>query len=367
MKRIRKLIVVCAFGAVIMLAFQLWPRAIRLKASYRGHMKDVYSLDFHPDGQLVASGGGDGVRVWEFHTQRELWRTRDWPPWEPPATVKFITPELLLYSDASRGIVLVQTSGWVEQQVLGSSALQIIATSSSDGRWIAGYFKNPRNAGGTVDTPDRTRFRLVVWDRNDLATTYELPVTSMGEIVCLKFHPTHRHLAAIGRGGSVHWWDFEKQQLLGNVSGPKHRIASWEHRASSCTFAPSGKTIQTPIAVIEYPSGRVEKRNHSTGSPYSGTVVAVSPDGQRIATGRQDAEGNALLALWSPETKSPLSEFTVIEDAAILSMCFSPDGRFLAIGGAPRTGWDRGLNIFPWPLGRRPPDFSVKVWQIRRD
>ena len=191
----------------------------------------------------------------------------------------------------------------------------------------------------------------------------------MGKIVGLVFHPTLPHIAAINVGGAIKWWDFDRQVVLGDVSGTEHRLGYYDSKrpASGCVFSPSGNTIQTPIAVIEYPSGRVEKRQYSTQLPHHGAVVAISLDGRRIATGRQDAAGNALLTLWSPESKSRLSEFTVIEDAAILSMCFSPDGRFLAIGGAPRTGWDRGLNILPWPLGRRPPDFSVKVWQIARD
>lgn len=264
----------------------------------------------------------------------------------------------MLYSDASRGIVIVETLGWTEQQVLGESAVRINATSSSDGRWIAGYFESYLRR----EDP----FRLIVWDRMGLPTARELPLSSMGKIVGLAFHPTLPHIAAIDVGGSIKWWDFERQVVLGDVSGTEHRLGYCDSKrpASGCVFSPSGKMLYTPIATIEYPSGQIEQRRHSTSSSSNGIVVAVSPDSRRIATGRQDAAGNALLTLCSPESKSPLSEFTVIEDAAILSMCFSPDGQFLAIGGAPRTGWDRGLNIFPWPLGRRPPDFSVKVWQI---
>jgi WD40 repeat protein len=367
MKRIRKLIVVCALGLVIVMAIQLWPRKVRLTAMYQGHKENVHSLDFDPDGIIVASGGRDGVRVWDPNTLRELWRTTNWTPWNPPAIVKFLPPDALMYSDGSRGVVIVETSGWTERHVIGTSAHLIVATASQDGRRIAAYFKKyPTKPDGKVDTDDRSLFKLIVWDRSAQLVPRELPFDSMAEIVCLAFHPTLPQIAAIFDGGSIRWWDVENGNVLGEVLWQNHRVGFYglERPATAIAFSPSGDRLHTPIAVIDYPSSRVEKLQPSTSSRIHGTTVAVSLDGRQIARGQPDGKGNTLVTLWNTENKSSF-EFTAVVDGGIASICFSPDGRFLAVGVAPRTGWDGGLRLFSFPWDQ--PDSSVKVFQIPHD
>lgn len=388
MKRKIKLIAACVLGAaVIVLAIQYWPRDVRLKATYRGHKEDVQSLDFHPDGKIVASGSRDGVRVWELHTLRELWRTTNWTPWNRPATVKFLPPDKLMYSDNSRGIVIVETSGWTEQQELGPISRSIVATASPNGRWIAGYFvEYPIGADGLVNTHNFTLCKLIVFDRahplisresdtaqmpaaffsklanESLLISRELDTARMGEVRSLAFHPTLPHVVAIGtKASDIRSWNVETGDTLHDFPWPYHRESVAPPMA--CAFSPSGDRIHTPTAVISYPSGEFEQLRHPTRPRYFGNTLAVSTDGRRIATAQPDGKGNGLITLWNTETNSSSLEFTAVYDGGIASMCFSPDGRSLAVGGAPRTGWDRGLRLLPWDR----PDHSVKVWQIAHD
>ena len=46
----------------------------RLKATLDGHTHAVKSLDFSPDGKLLASAGGTTVRLWDTATWKDSWR-----------------------------------------------------------------------------------------------------------------------------------------------------------------------------------------------------------------------------------------------------------------------------------------------------
>ena len=53
---------------------QVWDiEARQIKHIFQGHEQDIYSLDFAPNGRLIASGSGDrSVRVWDIETNQNV-------------------------------------------------------------------------------------------------------------------------------------------------------------------------------------------------------------------------------------------------------------------------------------------------------
>ncbi|RMF27090.1 MAG: hypothetical protein D6759_18325, partial [Chloroflexi bacterium] len=73
-------------------------------------------------------------------------------------------------------------------------------------------------------------------------------------------------------------------------------------------------------------------------------AVAVSPDGRWIVSGSRDRTVRA----WDPASGTPRVLFW--NDAPILSLALSPDGRLLACGDEVGRVW-----IFEWVREGRPP------------
>ncbi len=323
---------------------------------YPGHTQGVHAIAFSPDGALVASGGGDGVRVWQADTGHEVFRTRVWPPVNHSPSITFRGPTELLFTDSSRGVVLVETETWTETAILGAGALSIVASASPDGRWVAAYFeKYPRGPDGLRDTDNLQSCEFVAYDLNNGNREHVLPLGDMSNIVCLTFHPTLPEVAAIDARGFLRAWNTSGEVTLNVDSG--HRGDRGYKPLSACAFLPSGIHLCTPSAVFEYPSGiRVHSRWMNADGPTA-RAVAISGDGKLIAHGMRLPNGDGVVEIRDFESGEIVSEFVAVPDGQVFALEFSPDGTKISAGGLPRTGWGRPL----FPL----PDYSVRVVTIR--
>lgn len=71
------------------------------------------------------------------------------------------------------------------------------------------------------------------------------------------------------------------------------------------------------------------------GSEPGGAVVAVSPDARLVAVGFADGR----IQLWDAATRQRVGpQIRQPGDGTLMSLRFSPDGRFLASGSAALTG-----------------------------
>jgi WD40 repeat protein len=79
-------------------------------------------------------------------------------------------------------------------------------------------------------------------------------------------------------------------------------------------------------------------RSVTAHSRYAVTCLAVSPDGQRLATGATDGT----VKLWDAEKLKQLASLAGAHLGGVKSVQFSPDGKKLASGGADKTAklWD---------------------------
>jgi WD40 repeat protein len=132
---------------------------------------------------------------------------------------------------------------------------------------------------------------VVLWDVPRRARAVDEPLAGAGPVWWVGFSPRGERLGTIGPGG-VTIWDLARRQRL-NKSPLNHEEGS----ASCLAFAAGGG----PLAV-----------GYEMGGPYRGGVV-----------------------LW--ETTDPrrivLAKKFAVEDGKVSSVAFSPDGKYLAVGG----------------------------------
>lgn len=146
-----------------------------------------------------------------------------------------------------------------------------------------------------------------------------------------------RFAATADSSGMVHLWD-------GITGAPLDLVQSPGARVEGLAFA--GDRHVVLIAGAEQwawdlnPAWKLE-RTFGTGGPDSTLVdrvnaVAFRRDGRRLAAGGGEPSRSSELRIWDPVTGADLYSVTNLHSDAVLSVAFSPDGAWLASGGADR-------------------------------
>ena len=134
--------------------------------------------------------------------------------------------------------------------------------------------------------------------------------------------------------------------MLWRATGGRPRtLAIDATEGPSLGFSPDGRLLVTAdlsgnVIVYDLASGReVHRIRPVTGRAevFTPPIVAVSPDGSRLAVGYVDAAGNGVVAVYSMHTWHKQFNVMSIPSVEILSVTFSPDGSRLAVGAADGT------------------------------
>jgi WD40 repeat protein len=174
----------------------------------------------------------------------------------------------------------------------------------------------------------------------------------------LAFSPDHRMLATFGDDGRVHTWSAETGAAFDVY--PSHRsdsdqanplsegvprpVGAGETPALLCFL--DARTVLAPdedqhlIAWDMNPAWCLE-RVIGTGDADSPlvdrvNVVRFSPDGQTLATGGGEPTRSGEIKLWNVADGKFLREIANVHSDAVLSLDFSPDGKYLASASADR-------------------------------
>ena len=90
---------------------RLWnitrPSAAKVTRVLRGGKDWLFTVSYSPDGDEVAAGGGDGLRLWERETGRLLWRAGDQPN---VSHVMWLNGEELASASADSSVALFRAS-----------------------------------------------------------------------------------------------------------------------------------------------------------------------------------------------------------------------------------------------------------------
>jgi WD40 repeat protein/serine/threonine protein kinase len=369
-----------------------------------GHQGRVHSVAFHPTAPMLASGSRDHtVRLWDAVTGRELKKLE----WHKSAVygVVFDPGGQRLASAGSNGNIRVWdvATGRVVQSVTGTTGAVLAIAFSPDGRYLA-------YAGGdaTVRVWDvefgveRVVFRghtgpveslafspdgrclvslspaqgaVKVWDltRHPEYATFARTRGSDEKLVCvwdlsrrpasavaartgpdieeLAFDRTGRRLFSVTVGGKLQTWNAATGALEGQRKLPI--CEELFSPAVIAAFSPGGGRLAARaredarlVRAWDVATGRetVTFRGHTL------PVLAVrfSSDGRYLATcacdlGRDDRPHE--IKVWEGATGKLLA--VLAGHGQLYNVAFSPDGRWLALGGEAGT-----LRLLDWASGK---------------
>lgn len=191
--------------------------------SFIGHTSNVLSLAATPDGKILASGGLDGIRLWDLVKKRPL-----------ATLVHYNNISKITISPDGQILASGETRGVVKLWNLNSG--QLIRRFSAHTQVVSGLAFTPD--GQTLVTASHDG-NIKLWDAKtgDFAGTLtenNNPLNHSSWINAIAINPNGRILASGGKQGVVQLWDLTTGKLLNTLEGH----TDW---VSTIAFSPDGK------------------------------------------------------------------------------------------------------------------------------
>jgi WD40 repeat protein len=333
---------------------------------FNAHTTNLRDLAFSPDSkQLVCAGGDYAAYLWDLTTGRELQRFRE-PgfavsgvgiDWSPNGKTLALAgwDGIPRFYDSTNGKERLDFGG--HRAAVLSMALspdgKTIATSSEDFTvrlWDAATGKELRILVSQTDvecycfslawSPDGKSLALAAGESGlfhyDLATGRVLAkFRSKGHWPCLvAFSPSGKLLASRDQRSFVTLWD--------TATGKELRRLDLNRSAAGLAFSADGRVLATgnenPHVRLWDPETGVELRPITRWDPNfaTGGALTYSPDGRTLASSSPDsgASVNDTSTVILYEVATGKERWRLTQQHSKRSpVAFSPDGRFLVVGG----------------------------------
>lgn len=280
-------------------------------AILEGHTAKVWSIDFAPDGNLLASGSVDNtMRLW-LVKDAALLRTMQGHPF-PIYTLAFSADGTALATGSSDGLIRLWrvSDGRLDAVLEGHAGWLKDLDFSPDGKRLASISED---------------FTVRIWRLADnrLIKTIDEGMSSINDIT---YSPDSNYLAWAEEDGSLRLWDTQNSAWL--------YILHSTQPARSIAFSPDGNLLAAGYADGTIRIWRLDNGEQMfTMHDHSDSVscLAFSPDGQWLVSGSVDQT----LRLWRAQIED--LEFSLEYKLAghaspVHSVAFSPDGVLIASG-----------------------------------
>ncbi|QEI41252.1 hypothetical protein BMF77_01836 [Dolichospermum sp. UHCC 0315A] len=289
----------------------------KLLQTLTGHSDWVYSVVYSPDGQTLASGSGDNIKLWNIITGKLI----------QTLSVNSNFVHSLAYSPDGQTLASNSldetiklwdvTTGKLLQTLTGHSHFVHSLAYSRDGQTLA--------SGGFDGT-------IKLW--NVLTGRLLKTLTGHTHLVASLAYSLDGQTLASGSLDQTIIWNVKTGKLLQTLTGHTHLVQSVAYSPDSQTLV-SGSNDKT-IKLWNVTTGKLLQT--LTGHSDSVLSITYSLDGQTLASGSNDRT----IKLWNATTGKLLQTFTGHYDS-VTSVAYSPDGQTLASGSSDKT---------------------IKIWQI---
>ena len=333
------------------------------------------SMDLSPDGKTLATGGREGLHLWDIATGTH--KVEFVGHLENIRTVEFSSDGRILASGGNDELYLYDI-------VSGKRKLSIAGHTTP----VYGMALSPD--GNTLATSTREKIHL--WDPNTGEYKRLIFGGHWSHYYDMAFSPDGNTLA-IREISRVLLWDVESAThivtLLGFGGSPRQGGGSLTWGTSSIVFSPDGKLLfsgnRFSTAINIWYGGRTQKSTligHTEGI----TSITLNHDGSTLAS----ASNDHTVRLWDVATETNISTFTG-HSGRVFSVAFHPKENIVASSsedntiilwdiatGEPRvihTGYTDGVSTIRFSADGRTlascgadywEDNTVKIWDVAK-